>query len=379
MSDRNHHQHSRLSARRPGVRQPDRSFRRCEWVVSFSGKSIGLPPRSYGMAHTDSAVLVADRVWRLTIPLPFRPREVHAYVARLNGGGFLLVDGGLNTDTCWAALDAGVRSVAGDWSAVAIHVVTHMHMDHIGLAGRVREACGAHLAMSRLDAERAAHANAEPEEEAEYRDRLLRSHGAPEAVLAELQRSRGDAAALQAFVPPDGLLAGSQASLPAAPEWEYVRTSGHTAGHLSLFRARDGVLVAGDAVLPTISPTIGVNRQRQDPVEDYLAALAHLQRLPIRMLLPGHGEPLDSSDAVAARLTTLRETTEAETRRVRDLLAAPTTAWDLAAQRYTGRDLPTGPAVQALRETLAHLEHLTGWREIKREQEQDHIVRFGPF
>ena len=108
------------------------------------------------------AISVAPDVWRVTGPLPWRPRLVHAYLVRLGSDGWMLVDGGADTDAAWETLDAGVREVAGGWKAIALHVVTHMHVDHIGLAARVRDASGARLAMHRLDAERVAGAAADP-------------------------------------------------------------------------------------------------------------------------------------------------------------------------------------------------------------------------
>ncbi|MDP9347848.1 MAG: MBL fold metallo-hydrolase, partial [Gemmatimonadota bacterium] len=109
-----------------------------------------------------AARLLAPGLWRITTPLPFRPPHVHAYLAGLEDGRWMLVDGGVNTDAAWAALDAGVREAAGGWERVAAHLVTHMHVDHVGLVRRVREACGAPLLMGALDAERMAHAEAHP-------------------------------------------------------------------------------------------------------------------------------------------------------------------------------------------------------------------------
>ena len=66
-----------------------------------------------------------------------------------------------------------------------------MHMDHVGLAARVKEASGAMVLTGRLDAERMAHAAAHPDEEAGYRAALLRRCGAPDEmvrVVEELQR-----------------------------------------------------------------------------------------------------------------------------------------------------------------------------------------------
>ncbi len=40
-------------------------------------------------------------------------------------------------------------------------------------------------------------------------------------------------------------------TIPVLPEWKYIHTPGHTAGHISLFRESDAVLVAGDAFVTT--------------------------------------------------------------------------------------------------------------------------------
>lgn len=39
----------------------------------------------------------------------------------------------------------------------------------------------------------------------------------------------------------------SDGMIPMMPDWEWIATPGHTEGHISLFRERDGVLIVGDA------------------------------------------------------------------------------------------------------------------------------------
>ena len=298
---------------------------------------------------------VAPGVWRISTPMPFSPRQVHAYLAELGGGGFLLVDGGIGTESAWEALDAGVLAAAGGWSAVAVHVLTHMHMDHVGLAARVREASGAPVLMGRLDAERMAHAAAHPEEEAEYRRGLFARCGAPAEWVERVEQGHAQARAAAPPVTVDGTLDGDAGEVPGAAGWRFAWTPGHTAGHVSLFRADDGVLVAGDAVLPRITPTLGVNRQRADPVGDYLDALARLQALRPALVLPGHGEPLEG----AARMRELHDAAEGETEAVAALLDGdPATTWEVVERRYPGREMPPSTRMLALRETLAHLERL---------------------
>lgn len=318
-------------------------------------------------------LLVARDLWRITAPLPWRPRSVHAYLARLANGRWLLVDGGADTEAGWATLDAGVREVAGGWEAVSTLVVTHMHLDHVGLAPRSLAASGATLAMHRLDAERLAGAAQRPEEEIDFRRRILRESGAP----AELWRW-ADAMGEPPSPPPpvEVLLEGEMGALPGASGWRWLWTPGHTAGHISLLREEDGVLIAGDAVLPTITPTLGVNRQRPDPVGDYLDALARVEGSAPAVALPGHGEPIRPP---GPRLAELRAEAEAEAAAVLAALEPDgSTAAEAAARRYAGRELPVAMRLQALRETLAHLHRLERLRAVTSAAEEEGAVRFTP-
>ncbi|HEU0079682.1 MAG TPA: MBL fold metallo-hydrolase [Longimicrobiaceae bacterium] len=318
-------------------------------------------------------VLLAPGVWRVTTPLPFRPRFVHAYLLRA-GEGWMLVDGGANTAEAWAELDEAVRAAAGGWEGVSAHLVTHMHLDHVGLVQRVRAASGARLLMGALDAERMAHAHAHPEEEAGYRARLLRRGGALEALGAGVEQSRREADPFSAFVPADVALAGEGGGLAEAPGWRWVWTPGHTAGHVSLFRPEDGTLVAGDAVLPRITPTLGVNRQRPDPVGDYLGALDRLEALGPRRALPGHGEPVD---APGERIAELRRAAEAETEAVAALVAeGPCTAWEAARRRHPHPEYPPAVLMHALRETLAHLDRLVLAGRVREAAREDGAATF---
>lgn len=306
----------------------------------------------------------------VTLPLPGRPASVNAYLAPLGEGGWMLVDGGIDSEPAWEALDAAVEETVG-WSAVDLHVVTHMHVDHIGLARRVRERKGVPLAMGELDAARAAHAASDPGEEARYRAFLLEAHGAPAGAVAAAARP-GNAGG--GFVPADRTLPSSPDPVPLAGNWSSVWTPGHTAGHIALFRPRDRVLIAGDAVLPRVSPTIGVNRQRDDPVGDQIDTLARIEALAPEVILGGHGAALRG----AARVRELRAELYAEAERVVRLLPAageaPASAWKIAEERYRGRELPPAARMQAFRETLAHLERASRAGGVVRLEEEGSVL-----
>jgi hypothetical protein len=94
--------------------------------------------------------LAAD-LWSLPVPIPKSPlRYVSAY-AFGTGEGLVLIDVGWDTEESWRSLLDGLRFIGAGPADVRGVLVTHMHFDHIGLAGRLREASGAWIALHPAD------------------------------------------------------------------------------------------------------------------------------------------------------------------------------------------------------------------------------------
>jgi glyoxylase-like metal-dependent hydrolase (beta-lactamase superfamily II) len=90
-------------------------------------------------------------------------------------------------------------------------------------------------------------------------------------------------------------------------EWRVVVGSGHSPEHACLLDEERGVLIAGDQVLPRISPNVslGVTEPNADPLGEWFASIVKLRMLPGNLLvLPGHGDPFtglhDRLDAMAS-------------------------------------------------------------------------------
>ena len=136
--------------------------------------------------------------------------------------------------------------------------------------------------------------------------------------------------------------------------WDVLHLPGHADGHLALLR--DGVLVAGDALLGGITPNVGLwPAAARDPLSDYLGSLAQIIGLDPRIALPGHGERILDPAGRA------REIVEHHGDRLRRTLAAlgdePRSGYDISRALFP--DALAAPLRRfALAETLAHLEHL---------------------
>jgi glyoxylase-like metal-dependent hydrolase (beta-lactamase superfamily II) len=154
-------------------------------------------------------------------------------------------------------------------------------------------------------------------------------------------------------------------------------TPGHSDYHLCLLR-EDGLFIAGDHILPGITPNIGwYPDARPDPLGDYDASLAAVRDLPVRLVLPGHRRPFTD---LAGRVEELRRHHRERAASILALLAGSDgglSAAQVAAALF-GERLHDGDDRRfALVEMLAHLEHLRLRGAVTREERDGLIYYLG--
>ena len=164
--------------------------------------------------------------------------------------------------------------------------------------------------------------------------------------------------------------------LPLEPDdrvdgWQLVHLPGHADGHLCLLR--DGVLIAGDAILGSISPVVGLYPDSSaDPLGDYLGSLERIVRLAPRVALGGHGAVIEDPPARAHEL--IAHHADRLERTLAALDDRPRTGFDASLELFP--NLPTSAQRRfALSETCAHLEHLALRGQARRVVE-DGFVRY---
>src|SRR5438552_14439779 len=133
--------------------------------------------------------LVRPGLWSIPVPIPNNPlRYVFVYAFETDSGPFI-VDAGWNTDDAFATLSEGIAHTGAGISDVQGVLVTHIHPDHYGLAGRVREASGAWVALHEADAKLIHDRYDAPEALLERVGSMLRRFGAPEPERNSLQQA----------------------------------------------------------------------------------------------------------------------------------------------------------------------------------------------
>ena len=291
-------------------------------------------------------VQVSDNIWRVTFALPLGIDHVHCYAVRSAGGGLMVVDTGLGGEDAREAWRDVVRELDG---AVERIVVTHFHPDHVGASADVAELTGAPVHQGAVDYAQCVRAWGE----ADAPGRMLaylRAHGMP---AGEVDALRGPTVELRRRVrfvrDPEVLVPGERLA-----GWEILHLPGHADGHLCLLR--NGVLLAGDALLATISPNVGLYPDSEpDPLGDYLSSLERIVALAPALALTGHGEPIDDPAGRARELITHHEERLELTRQT--LEAGPLNAYEVSLALFPE---PLSPGLRrfALAEARAHLERL---------------------
>lgn len=303
---------------------------------------------------------VAPGVLWLRLPAWMRPDHVNVYALDDGAAGWTLVDAGLDSPAsreAWAGLLAGPLGGRPVWRVI----VTHHHPDHMGGAGRFQTEFGAELWATRtawllarmlsLDVQE----RPRPETVA-----FWRAAGLPAAALAARAAARPFNFADFAAEMPLGFRAIDEGEEIAAGGrlWRVALGGGHAPDHATLWS--DDLVLAGDQILPGISPNLGVQatEPEADPVGAWLASCRRLAaRAGTQLALPGHGRPFRG---VGARLAALEaDALATQGRLLAELERSPRTAFGCFPALY-GRAIGETETLLALGEAVGHLNHLRG-------------------
>ena len=301
---------------------------------------------------------IAEDIGWARLPVPGSLRHINIWVLE-EEGGVALVDTGLDippSREAWEALLAG--PLAG--KPVTRIICTHFHPDHIGLAGWLAEQFGAALWMTRTEWLFARMLTADIRDQPPAAAfRFWRAAGwSEEAIAVEAAKGWGRFSAVVSPVPVGFVrIRDGDSILVGARDWRVVVGSGHSPEHACLLDAANGILIAGDQVLPRITSNVslGLSEPEADPLGDWLASIAKLKSLPDSLfVLPSHGEPFTG---LHARLDTLDRGHRDRLNALHAFLAAPRRAVDCFGILF-GRAIDESSLGLATGEAMAHLRRL---------------------
>jgi glyoxylase-like metal-dependent hydrolase (beta-lactamase superfamily II) len=269
----------------------------------------------------------------------------------------------------WAIIDTGVntRTTRGHWEAVVgqLHapitrvIVTHRHPDHVGCAGFLTETYRVPLFMSQAEyfASRAILAGSQGADNWTDKAYFTAAGFAAEAV----ERMTKGTGGLQKIVAPipvsfvrmrhDDVIDCGQT------QWRCIMGEGHSPEHISLYSASLQVLIAGDQILPEITPNIGSysTQPLSNPLLGYLTSLDNFSDVhPDTLVLPSHRQPFTG---VHTRIAELQTHHADHLENLLDVCMTPQRVIDVLPHMFA-RELNEHGMFFAIAEAYAHLNYL---------------------
>ncbi|MGE0310112.1 MAG: MBL fold metallo-hydrolase [Lautropia sp.] len=320
---------------------------------------------------------VAPGVLWMRMPLPMTLDHINIWGLD-DGDGWAIVDTGMRTEDTirhWRTLFAA----STDGRSLSRVFATHMHPDHVGLAGWLTRKFDCRLWMTR----------------GEYLNcRVLCSdtgREAPPDALAFLRRAGWGGRAIEAYQARFGGFGKFIHALPdsyrrlvdgetiriGAHDWRVIVGTGHSPEHACLHCPDLKLLISGDQVLPRISSNVSVHPTEPDanPMRDWLDSIAKIRReVPDDVLvLPSHNECFRG---LHARLDHLAASQHRALDRLARALATPRRAVDVFGALFARRidDEDTSLYGMATGESIACLNYLVACARARVDVDADGVA-----
>jgi glyoxylase-like metal-dependent hydrolase (beta-lactamase superfamily II) len=313
----------------------------------------------------------------LSIPTPFIVGRVNCYL--VEDDPLTLVDTGPNSGTSLTALEAALARHGRRVENLERIVVTHQHMDHIGLLGILAERSGAEVCALDALAPWLAHYSEAMEADDVFAEALMVRNGIPRdmaVVLGPMARSFRAWGGRATVTTP--LADGALLSF-CGRAWHVHHRPGHSPSDTVFHDEASGELIAGDHLIKHISsnplvsrPLDGVEHaERPKALVTYLASLRATREMDLRLVHPGHGDPVEDHRALIDERFVMHER---RADKLHGLVAErPRTAHELAQELWG--DVAMTQAYLTLSEVLGHVDLLLDDGRVV-EEEADGVVHF---
>src|SRR3954447_23795937 len=353
------------------------------WLSTIPDRVWGDSPDFRGDCRPDNvprvdedpyAAAVEAGIRRMAIPTPFAVGRVNVYL--IEDDPLTLVDAGPNSGS---SLDDLQRQLAGLGHAIEdieLILITHQHIDHIGLVDIVASHSGAEVAaIDHLVPFVEKYSEAAAQDDAFAMETMLRG-GIPADVAQALAsvslafRAWGSRVSVGRTLHEGDVVQLRDRSLEVG-----VRP-GHSPTD-TVFHDRDRrMLIAGDHLIkhissnPLISRPVG-SKARPQSLVTYIESLKRTQQMELDLVLPGHGDPVtEHAELIDSRLALHARRAEKIHRLISE---RPRTAYELAQEMWG--NIAVTQAYLTLSEVVGHVDLLLNAGRVV-EHEDDGMVRF---
>ena len=293
----------------------------------------------------------------------------------------------LEDDDGWTVVDCGIKNdettqaweqlFVGSMRGLPIKrvIVTHMHPDHIGLAGWLVRRFNVELWISRTEYLMCRNLTADTGLEAPSEGlRFYRAAGYPEDLL-EAYKARFGGFGWGVYKLPNAFrrICDGDAIEIGGRVWHIVGGNGHSPEHSCLWCPEENIFISGDQLLPRISSNVSVHPTEPDAnsLQDWLDSCGKLKRVIPRdtLVLPSHNEPFHGA---SIRLEELIDMHETNMDKLHAMCGEPKRAVDCFPALFRSR-ITQGNYMMATGESIAHLNCLRARGRIGRTEDKSGV------
>jgi glyoxylase-like metal-dependent hydrolase (beta-lactamase superfamily II) len=315
-------------------------------------------------------------IHRLRIPTPFAVGRVNCYL--IEDDPLTLVDTGPNSGKALDELEHQLAELGHSIEDLELVVLTHQHIDHLGLIEIVASRSGAEVAAIDVAVERLANFGVDAERDDEFAGSLMIAYGIPEEMVIALRsvsRSfRGWGARAEVTRP----LADGELLELRDRAFQVQHRPGHSPSDTVFWDEHGRLLLCADHLIAHISSNPLITRpldgasERPHALVTYLRSLARTRELPAEILLPGHGEPITDHRALIDERFALHRRRAGK---IEGLLGeGPRTAFELAQEIWG--NVAVTQAFLTLSEVVGHVDLLTAAGRVEEVTDESGIIRF---
>jgi glyoxylase-like metal-dependent hydrolase (beta-lactamase superfamily II) len=314
----------------------------------------------------------------LAIPTPFLVGRVNCYL--IEDEPLTLVDTGPNSGKSLDELEQALAAHGRMVEDLELIVITHQHMDHVGLLEVLERRSGAEVAALGLLEPYLANWGVSAVADDEFAQAMMRRHGTPSELATALGavgsafRAFGSGGHVTRMLSDGDVLELRDRSL------RVMHRPGHSPSDTLFWDQERRILLGGDHLLAHISSNPLVSRPLTadgDPAErphallDYMSSMQATRELPIEVVLTGHGEPI--TDHVALIDERFRMHERRARKMLRMLADRPLSAYEIALQMWG--NIAVTQAFLTISEVLGHVD-LLARDGLVVEREDEGVVSF---